>query len=167
MAATQKSMAELLAEVERLQAALGVSEKARTDAEVSALMAAQASPYTGGTEEQATGKTIKVKKCVNPWVALAKDDKAEAVYKYITVDMPTYFYRLDLPAGAINLSTNGVEFYHGQTYELSYDTLIDIKSRVARCWDHEKSIHGQNENMFRKPSQPHLISAAARAAGVH
>jgi hypothetical protein len=44
-------------------------------------------------------------------------------------------------------------------------TLVDLKSRVARCWEHEKSIHGDNENAYRRPTQNALISAAARARG--
>jgi hypothetical protein len=27
---------------------------------------------------------------------------------------------------------------------------------VARCWDHEKSIHGNDENAYRKPTNRHL-----------
>ena len=161
------SNADLVAEVQRLQAALQTERTARTAAEETAMAMAQAGPYTGGSEEQPTGKTVKVKKCVNPWVQLKKGDDPKDFYKFVEVDMPTYFYRLDLPAGALNLSTNGVEYYHGHTYEFTYDTLVDMKSRVARCWDHEKSIHGENENAYKKPTAQHLLGQGVRQPGVH
>ena len=154
---------EMLAEIERLKKALGLAEVAKTEAEEMARAIAQASPFAGGNvDEQASGNVVTVNVCLNPEVRDAKK------LKWKEVELPTYFFRIDLPKGAgITLSTNGVEYYHGETYEVDIDTLRELKSRVARCWDHEKSIHGGNENEYRKPTHASLISAAARARGAH
>jgi hypothetical protein len=137
---------DLLSEIARLKEALGMSEKQRTEAEEMAFAMSQASQFSGSNvAEHATGKTVMVSKCVNP------TERNEKKQKWIDVEVPTFSYRIDLPKGAgNNLSTNGVEYYHGQSYALDSDTLAEIKSRVARCWDHEKSIHGDNENAYRK-----------------
>lgn len=158
----QPTLAELQAQIERLSKELAGERAARGAAEQMAEVMANASQFIGSSEERPTGKSIKVKKCINPWV---KDEKAQ---EFIDVDLPTYFYAIQLPTGAgIALSTNGVEYYHGQTYEVDYETLIDLKSRVARCWDHEKSIHGDNENAYRKPTNKAYVSAAAAKRGAH
>lgn len=152
-----KSIEELRAELTRLQGELSSERKARTEAEEMAQAVAQASPFlSSNTEEQPTGKTIKLNVCVNPWVREEKEQK------FKDVDVPTFFYAIDLPAGAgISLSTNGMEYYHGQTYEIDLYTLADLKSRVARCWDHEKSIHGENENAYRRQTNKHLMGSQA------
>ena len=153
---------ELRAEVERLQAALATSETARTSAEEMALAVAQASPFGGSAEEEATGKTVQITVCLNP----AERDVKKLKWKEVKV--PTYFYNIQLPAGAgLCLSTNGVEYYHGQTYELDPNTLAELKSRVALCWAHEKSIHGENENAYHKPTHKHLMTSAAARRGAH
>src|ERR1035437_1206897 len=136
-----QSEKELLAEIARLKTALGESENARGQAEAMALTAAQATPFSGRSEERPTGKTVKIKVCTNPNERDAKN------HKFVDIEYPTYFYTIQLPAGAgLDLKTNGMEYYHGETYEFDPMTLADMKSRVARCWDHEKSIHGDNEN---------------------
>ena len=119
--------------------------------------AASANQITVSTaQEIPTGEFVSVQKCINPWV---KDEKKQ---KWETVEIPTYFYTIDLPAGAgVCLYTNGIEFYHGQTYKFREDELPEIKDRVSKCWSHEKSIHGDNENAYRKPAQTHLMSKAA------
>lgn len=160
--ATKQTVEELQAQVESLQKKLDVETKARTSAEEMAMSVAQAGQYIGHTEEQPSGNTVKINKCANPWV---KDEKEQ---KWVEIDVPTYFYNIQLPAGAgVSLSTNGVEYYHGQTYEVDMYTLADLKSRVARCWEHEKQIHSDNENAYRKPTNTHLMTAAARNRGAH
>lgn len=155
-----KSPAELLAEIEALKAQLQHSEAKRTEAESMAAAMAEATAFGGNAEEQPTGKTIKQHVCVNPW---ERDEKKQ---KWKDVDVPTYFYAVELPAGAgLSLMTNGIEYFHGQTYEVDLPTLVDLKSRVARTWDHEKSIHSENENAYRRPTNTHLKSKAAIAAG--
>ena len=161
--ATKQELEDLQAEVARLQAALLEEKGARSVAEESAKAVAAASPYIhSSVEEEPTGKTIAVEVCLNPWA------RKESEHRYETVQMPTYFYTIQLPAAAgMSLSTNGVEYYHGETYEFDPIMLAEIKSRVARCWDHEKSIHGDNENAYRKPLNKSLISAAAAARRGH
>lgn len=161
--ATKQEIEDLQAEVARLQAALLEEKGARSAAEEAAKAAAVASPFVhDNVEEQATGRTVPVEVCLNPGA------RKESEHKYKTVDMPTYFYTVQLPpAAGMSLSTNGIEYYHGETYEFDPVMLAEIKSRVARCWDHEKSIHGDNENAYRKPLNKSLMSAAAAARRGH
>lgn len=160
--ATQKELDSLQEEIERLKGALESERKSRTEAEEMAMAVAQASPFIGSNDEQPSGNTVKINICLNP------AERDERKLKWKEVEMPTYFYAIQLPAGAgMSLSTNGVELYHGQTYEFDPIMLAEVKSRVARCWDHEKSIHGDNENAYRRPVNAHLISKAAAARGAH
>lgn len=152
----------LLAQIAELRAKLEVSEREKTEAQETAAAISQASAFVGSADEQATGNTIEVEVCANPGQTDTKKQK------WTTVKMPTYYYTIDLPAGAgTNLATNGICFYHGQTYEVDHPTLVDLKSRVARCWDHEKAIHSDNANAYRKPTAQHLMSPAAAARVRH
>lgn len=157
-----QSNAELMEEVNKLRALLLAETDKRTAAEEHAHALATASPYMDSTvEEKPTGNTITERVCINKWEKDAKKMKFESR------EVQTYYYNIQLPVGAgTNLSTNGQEYYHGETYEFTQNELADIKSRVARCWDHEKSIHGGNENMFRKPSNIHLKTKAAIQRGL-
>lgn len=147
-------------EIRALRKQLAESQAAH--AESDSIARALASPLLGGTEEQATGKTVMINMCLNP---AERDEKKQ---KFKDIEYPTYFYHIDLPVGAGQcLTTNGTEFFHGQTYEVDPMVLSDLKSRVAQCWKHEKSIHSENENAYRKPQHTSLISAAARARGGH
>lgn len=152
---------ELLKELAELRAKLQLAESERDEATKMAAAMAEASAFNGGSsEEQATGKTIKIRRCANP---AERDEKKQ---KWIDQEVPTFMYHVDIPVGAgASLMTNGMEYFHGQTYEVDQFTLVDLKSRVARCWDHEKSIHGENENAYRKPANTHLKTKAAMAAG--
>ena len=152
---------ELLAQIAELQEKLKEETTKRTEAEEAAKAMATASPFVVSLgEEQPTGNTRTVQVCTNPTERNIKKQK------WTPIEYPTYFYNIQLPAGAgLCLTTNGVEYYHGETYEFDSITLAEIKSRVARCWDHEKSIHGENENAYRKPVHKSLVSAAAAARG--
>lgn len=135
----QPTVKELLEQVAQLQAQLVDANSRQAQAEAVAIAAA--------SPDAATGRTIKISRCLNP----TADPKKQT---WEDLDIPTYMYRVDMPAGAgTHLTINGVEYYHGQEYELDYYTLVNVKSMVARCWDHEKSIHGNNENAYRKPTQ--------------
>ena len=159
--ATQKEINDLQAEIDRLKSALDVSEKSREESKDMAHAMAQATPYIGAYDDQPTGKTVMSKVCLNP---TAKPDNQ----KFKEVEVPTYYYTIDLPPGAGNsLSTNGIEYYHGQVYEFDAAMLAEMKSRVARCYDHEKSIHGGNENSYRKQTKQSFISSAALQRGLH
>jgi len=148
MAPAKQTIEELQAEIARLSAALSESDSKLSDAEKMAHAMAAASRFmVNYSGEQATGKTVTLNVCLNP------DCRDKTKLKWKEVEYPTYFYAIQLPAGAgISLTTNGVEYYHGETYEFDSITLAEMKSRVARCWDHEKSIHGDNENAYRKPT---------------
>jgi len=143
---------QMQAELELLRAELKVTQEQKTEAEKMAKAMADAGQFLGSSsEEQPTGRTVELEICVNPHA----NDVKKHVYK--TVAVPTYYYNIQLPVGAgLYLSTNGVQYYHGETYEFDQYTLSEMKSRVARCWDHEKSIHGNNENAYRKPTNKHL-----------
>lgn len=153
----------LQAQVADLQARLNAETTKRTEAESTAHALSQAGMFTGNTEEQPTGKTVTISVCLNP------HEREEKKQKFKDVEFPTYFYTIMLPPGAgADLTTNGTPYYHGSTYEVDAFTLADLKSRVARTWDHEKSIHGENENSLRKQSNLHLMTPAARARmGAH
>ena len=156
MAEKKMTPEEMEQEIRRLQKELGVETTKRNEAEQIAVALTQASQFGGESEEQPTGKTVKQNVCLNPWER--KEDKQ----KFKEIDVPTYFYTIELPAAAgLSLVTNGVDYFHGKTYEVTPDMLADLKSRVARCWDHEKSIHSDNENAYRKPTHAHVMSKAA------
>jgi hypothetical protein len=146
------SNAELQAEIARLQEALAGETVKRTEAEEMAAAMSQAGQFiAGAVEEQPTGKTVTVNICLNP------TERNEKKQKFKDIELPTFYYTIQLPTGAgLALSTNGIEFYHGETYEFDSITLAEMKSRVARCWEHEKSIHGDNENAYRRPTNQHF-----------
>lgn len=106
--------------------------------------------------ERPTGRTVKVEVCINP------TERNPKKLEFKTVEYPTYYYTINIPAGAgLDLSTNGAPYYHGETYEFDPMQLADMKSRVARCWDHERTIHSENENAYRKPTHVHLVGRRA------
>ena len=155
-----------MAEVKSLKSQVDTEREMRTAAEERAESIAAASFAVCTSEEQPTGKTVLVRVCTNP---TERDTKKQ---KWTEIEIPTYFYLIQLPAGASGsngscLTTNGVEYHNGEVVELDACQLADVKSRVARTWDHEKSIHGENENAYRKPTNKHLISQAAALRGAH
>lgn len=153
---------DLLAQIAELKAQLAESEKAKTEAQEMATSIAAASSFMGTAEEQPTGNTVTINVCLNP------GEKDERKQKFKDVEFPTFYYTIDIPKGVgTNLMTNGIAYYHGETYEVDQATLVDLKSRVARCWDHEKAIHSENENAYRKPTERHLMSPAAAARARH
>lgn len=98
-------------------------------------------------DERPTGKTVTVMRCTNPTQRDAKKQK------FVDVTLPTYHLRVNIPKGAgLCLTTNGVEYYHGESYVVDRDTLVDLKSRQARAWENERLINGKNENEYRKPT---------------
>ena len=153
--ATTKTNTELMEEIERLKGQLKDVNEARTEEQALAAATSAASAFNGSAEEQATGKTVKVKRCVNPTETDAKQQE------FKSFNEPTFFYTVDLPIGSAGsegafLSTNGDRYYHGMTYELTHDQLVDLKSRVHNAWKHEKSTQGTNENAYRKQTQRHF-----------
>jgi len=143
---TEQELKELQAQVALLTKERDEAKEKQTEAESMAEAMSQASQFMGNTSEEfPTGNFEEVEKCLNPW------ERNEKKQKFKTVKIPTFKYTINLPAGAgLCLYTNGLEYYHGQTYEFNAEILAEMKSRVALCWSHEKSIHGDNENAYRK-----------------
>lgn len=150
MAAGKKTSPEdlqaLQEEVARLTKALA-GETDRASAAEEALKARAGAQLLGSNvEEIATGKMVKVKRCLNPW------ERETAAQKFEQRELPTFFYKIDLPpSGGSDISLNGTKFYHGSTYTVDIDLLRDLKEKVYRCWAHENSIMGSNENAYRRP----------------
>jgi hypothetical protein len=149
----QQTVEELLAEVAALKAQLSTKDRQLSEAEVAFAAAAAAGPFAGSSEDEVpTGRTTTVRVCLNP----AERNEKKQLFK--DIEYPTYYYRINLPAGAgVSLMTNGVEYYHGETYELDPDALADMKARVHQCWVHEKSIKGGDENVYRKPQNMRIM----------
>ena len=131
--------------IEELRAKLASLESQLADSRVSNLEASQRAAYFAGqNEETPTGRTVKMKKCKNPWV------KKEEDQVWHEVDEPTFLYTVDMPpVGGTDAKLNGQEHYHGQTYEVTLDTLRSLKEIVYRLRAHEAAIHGSDEDVFR------------------
>lgn len=128
----------LRAEIERLNGALSDAKEINLEA------VQRASYFANNREEIPTGRTVKVRKCTNPWV------KKEDDQDWIVLDEPTYLYHVDMPpVGGTDIKLNGEEKYHGQTYEMTLDTLRSVKEIVYRIQAHEAAIHGSDEDVFR------------------
>lgn len=118
----RKRIAELEAE---LAIARSVEEKARAELAENAAAAQNALLFNAAVEEVWVGKN---------------DDG---------VDM--YKFKIDLaPSGGTDIKLNGVPYYHGEVYSFDTNTLRTIKEIVQRTWDHERSINGKNENVYRR-----------------
>ncbi len=150
----------LLLEIADLKAQLKVSDAARSEAERAALDAAQAQGTLLQTEVQEvpTGKKIKVKRANGYKVVGHKEDGRDILRPiWKTVALPTFFYKIDMPpCGGTDFKINGVPFYHGTVYEFDEDTLRSVKEIVYRLWDHDRQIHGSDENFYRKPQKTRL-----------
>ena len=157
----------LLDEIKALQAKLQVAEEKRTEAEENALKLAESQGMLMQREihEVPTGKFVTVKRLDKMKVVGYKDDGREInkpVFK--SVELPTFFYKIDLPpSGGVDVKINEVPLYHGGVYELDIDTLRTVKDIVYRCWAHDASIHGNNENAYRRPQRPVLSGRSAFA----
>lgn len=102
--------------------------------------------------EMPTGRTVTMSVCKNP--AKVSDDPKKRVVEPVWEDeeVPTYMYRIHMPAlGGWDIQLDGAPLYEGQTYELDLHTLRTVKSIIGNLWQHEASVHGNNENAYRKP----------------
>lgn len=157
----------LLAEIADLKQQLAVSDKARSVAETQALALAeaQAGVMQIAVQEVPTGKKVKVQRCKGYKEVGYKDDGRPILKpEWETVEEPTFFYKIDLPpVGGDGLKVNGLPLAHGAVMEFDIHTLRSVKEMVFRCWDHERNIHGTDENVFRKPTE-RTLSGGRRAA---
>lgn len=156
---SDEDIAALRAQVANLTEELSL---ARSDAEAKALAVAEAQTAFMQREIQeiATGKTVTVQRC-RGYKTVGYRDDSRPILKPLweDVELPTYFYKIDLPpVGGEGLIPNGVPFYHGTVYEVDIDTLRSWKEMVFRLWDHERNIRGSNENFYRRETAP-TISA--------
>jgi hypothetical protein len=155
-------VAKLLKQIEGLKAQLEIETEARTEAEQATLDAVQAQglgPLQSAVEERPTGKKIKVQKldCYET-VGYKDDGRAILRPKFKEAEVPTYWYKIDLPpVGGIGLTINGMPLYHNTVYEFDIDTLRSVKDMVHKVWKHDRDIHGSDENLYRKP-QPMQMS---------
>jgi hypothetical protein len=128
----------LKAEVLRLSGELAEAQASNEDAIRRAMM------FKQDNDEVATGRTVKVVKHKNP--------RAREESETLEVEVPTYFYAVDMPpVGGVAIKINGEELFHGQTYELTMDQIRMVKEIVYRLRAHEASLNGNNENTYRKP----------------
>lgn len=148
----------LKAQIAALNATIAEKDIKISEVEATAKLAAdsQGVPYAQSTmDEQPTGRTVKMKRATRPW------EKDAAKQKMEDVEMPTFYYKIDLPpSGGTDIKINGESFYHGQVYELTPDQLRDVKDIVGKSWGHESTIRGSNENVFRRP-QNRVLSGKA------
>ncbi len=143
MAKVEKPDSEAL--IAELRAKLASLESENADLRVTNIEAsARAAYFAGENSETPTGRTVKVKRCKNPWV------KKEEEQEWETVDEPTFLYTVSMPpVGGTDMKLNGEEKYHGQTYEMTMDTLRQVKEIVFRLKAHDAAIHGSDEDNFR------------------
>ena len=74
-----------------------------------------------------------------------------------------YHHKIDLPpSGGVCLMRNGVNYYHGQYYDFSADELRDVREQEFRSWQHEESIKGSNENVYRPTTNTRLSMGGRR-----
>lgn len=161
---SEDDVAKLRAQVAALSEQLQV---ARSEAEQKALAVAEAQTafMQRDIQEIPTGKSVIVQRCSGYKTVSYRDD-GRPILKPVweDVELPTYFYKIDLPpVGGEGLIPNGVPFYHGTVYEVDIDTLRSWKEMVFRLWDHERNIRGSNENFYRRETAP-TISASGRRA---
>lgn len=156
----------LVNEIGDLKAQLAGEQVKRSEAENSALKMAESQGMLMQREitEVPTGRTKKVRRC-NEYKTVGYKDDGREIPKPVwhSIDMPTYFYKIDLPpVGGEAVSINGRKFYHGAVYEFDEDELRSIKDIVFKCWKHDSDIHGSDENFYRKKTQPVINMRASR-----
>ena len=156
-------------EIARLKAELAMERQARASAEDAAtrqLADLQSAALTMASIKEVPAGTIQVPRrkangdVVTKRVAVLEPDGSQRVDEEtgrkmwedqeVTDEVPAYWYKISLPPSAGEfLSVNGQRVYHDQTYKFTSDSLRTIKEVIYRSWAHEKSISGDNENVYR------------------
>ena len=155
------TLSKLLAEIEGLKQQLESEKLAHSQTQADALerAKAQGTLMQPGIEEVPTGKTVKVRRCLGKYETVGYKDDGRPILKakFDTIELPTFFYKIDLPpCGGTDMKINGVPLYHGTTMEFDIDTLRTVKDMVFRQWKHDADIHGSDENFYRKPKGERL-----------
>lgn len=86
-------------------------------------------------------------------ISKGENEDGEEIWQY-KVELP--------PSGGEAIRINGINYYHGETYDFTTDQLRSVKDIVARCWQHESEIMGSNENFYRKPTNVTLRGGQRR-----
>ncbi len=63
---------------------------------------------------------------------------------------------INLAPNAESLTINGMAYWHGKDYKVPPDVARDLNAMAGNTWKHEASIHGENENQYRRPSHRRL-----------
>ena len=132
-------------EIEALKKQLEELQGQLADANAhNAEQAARAAYFSDGNTEIPTGRTIKTRRCKNPWVKVEDDQ----VWEEVAVQ--TFLFKKDMPPeGGVQIMLDGEALQHGQTYEVTGDRLRYLKEIVFRLQAHEAAIHGSDEDVFR------------------
>jgi hypothetical protein len=134
-----EQIAALQAEIDALNAKLVVSESRNDEA------AKRAAFFSNGAEAIPTGKTVKRRKCKNPW------EKDEDFQVWEEAEIPTFELKINMPpVGGVQIMLNGEALQHGLTYTLDIDQVRVVKDVVYRLEAHEANVFGTNENAYRK-----------------
>lgn len=142
-------------EIAELRAKLAAAEKAREDSEAE-LERVRASTQAALLLSNSVTEVFLRKEPAQKW------DPGKR--KLVPTEVEIWSYRIDLPpSGGYGAKLNGVDYFHGETYEVDTDTLRVLKDIVHRCWQHEANIRGSNENFYRKESA-HVLRGGERRA---
>ena len=163
--ALRKQVAELSAKLETETKARGTAESLADSLKEAAAAQQGFMVLQRDITEIPTGKKVTVKRCKKYEVASYRDD-GRPVHRPIfeDVEVPTFFYRIDLPAsGGQGVRINDTWYYQDETYTLDLDTLRTVKDVVHRAWAHEATIKGNNENVFRRPRAQTISGRGVRA----
>jgi len=118
--------------------------------------------------EQPTGKKVKIKVFDHHKVLRYNDNGTEVTRPVFRTDeVDTYFLKIDMPpCGDTHLSINGQQYYHGAVYEFDIHTLRTVKDIVYRTWAHDRSIHPNDENFYRRDPSWAARNSRAISRGV-
>jgi len=158
----------LLEQIADLKAKLAIADKERTASEQTALELAESQGnglmQQTTIQEIPTGKKMKVQRLDHYETTGYKDDGRPILKaKWKTEEVPTFFYKIDLPpVGGLGLTINGLPLYHGTVYEFDLDSLRMVKDLVHKSWKHDADIHGTDENVYRKPENRQISMKTGR-----
>ena len=139
----------LRAKVKELEARLATQATENEDAVRRAMF------FRQRNDEIPTGRKVDVAVCTGYETTGYRDDgTAVKKPKWENRQEPTFFYTVDMPpVGGVDIKVNGMQLYHGETYELTLDQVRMVKDMVYRLERHDAEIHGTDENAYRPKSK--------------